>query len=53
MRELIDHLRYVPRSCVWELSTRCNLGCAHCGTNAVGMPRQDELDTESCLDVVE
>ncbi len=53
MRELIDHLGYVPRSCVWEVTTRCNLACAHCGTNAVGKPRQDELDTEACLDVVE
>ncbi len=41
-----------PRNCVWELTLACNLDCAHCGTSA-GKVRRDELSLEQCLDVAE
>jgi MoaA/NifB/PqqE/SkfB family radical SAM enzyme len=47
----MDRIGYVPKTCVWEITKSCNLRCAHCGTSAGG-PRQDELDTEQCLDLV-
>ena len=37
--------------CVWELTLRCDLGCAQCGSSA-GLPRATELSTAQCLDVV-
>jgi radical SAM protein with 4Fe4S-binding SPASM domain len=36
--------------CVWELTLRCNLRCAHCGATA-GRPRPDELTTAEALRV--
>ena len=46
MREIIDGLSFVPRTCTWELTLRCNLNCGHCGSRA-GKPRRDELDLEA------
>ncbi|MEZ4374009.1 MAG: radical SAM protein [Polyangiaceae bacterium] len=40
-----------PKYCVWEVTLRCDLACAHCGSRA-GKARADELDTAECLDVV-
>ncbi|MBU1498616.1 radical SAM protein [Myxococcota bacterium] len=42
---------YKPRVCVWELTLSCNLRCGHCGSRA-GIPRDNELSTEQCLEVV-
>jgi len=39
---------YKPRFVVWELTLRCNMRCAHCGSNAGGM-RDNELSTEEAL----
>jgi len=36
---------------VWELTLKCNLACAHCGSRA-GSKRADELSTEEALDLV-
>jgi radical SAM protein with 4Fe4S-binding SPASM domain len=36
---------------VWELTLRCDLACAHCGSRA-GKARTDELSTAEALDVV-
>src|ERR1044071_6396545 len=36
---------------VWELTLRCDLACAHCGSRA-GRTRPEELDTAECLDLV-
>jgi radical SAM protein with 4Fe4S-binding SPASM domain len=36
---------------VWELTLRCDLSCAHCGSRA-GKPRADELSTDEALEVV-
>ena len=51
MQQLVDHLGYQPRTCVWEITRACNLSCAHCGSDA-GRARAGELGTEECLDVV-
>src|SRR4051812_34320212 len=40
-----------PVHVVWEITLACNLKCAHCGSRA-GRPRQQELSTDECLDVV-
>lgn len=40
-----------PTYCVWEVTLRCDLACAHCGSRA-GKPRADELDTDQCLEVI-
>jgi len=44
--------RWRPRNCVWEITLACDLRCGHCGSRA-GVPRDDELTTGECLDVVE
>ena len=40
-----------PTYAVWELTLKCNLACAHCGSRA-GDARQAELSTDEALDVV-
>ncbi len=40
--------QYRPRFVVWELTLRCNMRCAHCGSTA-GSRRGDELSTEEAL----
>ena len=40
-----------PAYAVWELTLKCDLACAHCGSRA-GRTRPDELDTAACLDLV-
>jgi radical SAM protein with 4Fe4S-binding SPASM domain len=50
MKALIDHLGYVPETCVWELTRACNLRCGHCGT-AAGKARPGELTTDEAIDV--
>lgn len=40
-----------PRMVVWELTLRCDLACAHCGSRA-GKPRAAELTTDEGLDVI-
>lgn len=41
-----------PRYVVWELTLRCNMRCAHCGSNAGGM-RGVELSSEEALDLAD
>jgi radical SAM protein with 4Fe4S-binding SPASM domain len=48
-RQIDRHWR--PIYAVWELTLRCDLACAHCGSRA-GRARPDELDTAGCLDLV-
>jgi radical SAM protein with 4Fe4S-binding SPASM domain len=45
---LVKTLERVPRTCVWEITTRCNLRCVHCECSA-GTPRPDELSSEEAL----
>ncbi len=42
----------IPRLCVWEITLRCDLRCAHCGSRA-GAARERELSTEDALTLVE
>jgi len=51
VRNLIDRIGYVPKTCVWEITRACNLNCQHCGTGA-GTRRQDELSTEQAVDLM-
>jgi radical SAM protein with 4Fe4S-binding SPASM domain len=53
---LADEARDVDRAwrptyAVWEVTLRCDLACAHCGSRA-GRMRPEELDTAECLDLV-
>lgn len=50
MREIVDGLGYVPRTCTWELTLSCNLRCGHCGSRA-GTPRPNELPRERMLEI--
>ena len=43
--------QYRLRSCVWEITLACCYSCRHCGSRA-GRARDNELNTEECLDVV-
>lgn len=43
---------YRPRFVVWELTLRCNMRCAHCGSSAGGM-RENELSPEEALDMAD
>ena len=40
-----------PVYAVWEITLKCDLKCAHCGSRA-GQARPKELSTAECLDVV-
>ena len=42
---------YSLRAAVWELTLACCFRCAYCGSGA-GRPRENELTTAECLDVV-
>ncbi|MGA1868441.1 MAG: radical SAM protein [bacterium] len=48
-RYYLDKIKYYPRSVVWELTLRCNMNCAHCGSEA-GERRGEELNHEEALD---
>jgi len=41
---------YIPETCVWELTLKCNMHCMHCGSSA-GKRRAGELGLEECLNV--
>ena len=43
---------FVPETCVWELTLRCNMRCMHCGSNA-GKRRAHELGVTECLTVAD
>ena len=43
---------YVPETCVWELTLKCNMRCIHCGSKA-GKKRADELSVTECLAVAD
>lgn len=44
--------KYIPESCVWELTLKCNMRCIHCGSQA-GKARENELTLDECLNVAE
>jgi radical SAM protein with 4Fe4S-binding SPASM domain len=49
-RYYLDKIKYYPRGVVWELTLRCNMNCAHCGSEA-GAARGNELNHEEALDL--
>lgn len=54
MRALFEAVGYYPRTCVWEITARCNLRCIHCASSlGPRTSRGDELDTERALRLVE
>ncbi len=48
MIPLSHHVTRVPVSCVWEITTACNLRCVHCELDADGA-RPGELSTQEML----
>ena len=49
-RYYLDKIKYYPRNVVWELTLRCNMNCAHCGSEA-GPERGQELNHEEAMDL--
>lgn len=43
---------YVPQTCVWEVTLKCNMRCIHCGSSA-GKARNNELSLKECLGVAD
>lgn len=44
MREIIDAIRLRPKTCVWEMTARCNMKCLHCASDlGDGRNRGEEL----------
>jgi radical SAM protein with 4Fe4S-binding SPASM domain len=33
MRAILDNIRFRPKICVWEITTRCNMRCLHCASD--------------------
>ncbi len=44
--------KYHLRSCLWELTLKCNMNCLHCGSTA-GAKRDKELILDECLCVAD
>ena len=44
--------KYRLRSCLWELTLKCNMRCMHCGS-AAGRARSSELTLDQCLAVAD
>ena len=44
--------KFPLKKCTWELTTMCNLRCAHCGTRA-GDINKNQLSMEKCLSVAD
>jgi radical SAM protein with 4Fe4S-binding SPASM domain len=49
-RYYLDKMRFYPRNVVWELTLRCNMNCAHCGSEA-GPERGEELNHEEAMNL--
>lgn len=39
----MEKVKYRPETCVWELTTECNLHCRHCASSCREEGRKDEL----------
>lgn len=44
---------YKPETCVWELTTECNLSCRHCASSCTEKGRKDELSKEEAAKAAE
>lgn len=51
MHTVAEEIRYVPKTCTWELTRRCASRCGHCGSSA-GEARPNELSLTRALEVV-
>jgi radical SAM protein with 4Fe4S-binding SPASM domain len=50
LRDIIDAIRLRPKTCVWELTARCNMRCLHCASDlGDGRTRGDELSLDEAL----
>jgi len=49
-RHFLERIRFFPKNVVWELTLRCNMNCAHCGSTA-GHAREQELNHDEALDL--
>ena len=49
---MAKNTKFSLKSCVWELTTACNLRCAHCGTRA-GAKDKNQLPLEKCFSVAD
>jgi AdoMet-dependent heme synthase len=43
----------VLRMVAWEVTRSCNLACVHCRASSLGGPYAGELDTETCLKLID
>lgn len=41
---------YQPETCVWEMTTKCNLRCLHCASSC-DQEREEELDTGEAMNL--
>lgn len=44
-------MKFIPETCVWELTTTCNLRCHHCASSCSDMGRSDELMLDEKLEI--
>ncbi|MBD3230192.1 MAG: radical SAM protein [Candidatus Lokiarchaeota archaeon] len=43
---------YKLKTCIWELTLKCNMRCLHCGSKA-GIDREHELNLDECLSIAD
>jgi len=54
LRALFEAVGVHPRTCVWEITSRCNLRCIHCASDlGPTESRGNELTTERALHLIE
>lgn len=46
-------MKYAPEMVVWETTYKCNINCIHCGSDCTSIPKENELTTAECLDIIE
>lgn len=44
---------YELKRIVWEITSKCNMNCIHCGSDCKYQNNPDELTTEECIRVIE
>jgi radical SAM protein with 4Fe4S-binding SPASM domain len=54
VREIFNTIEPFPRTCVWEITSRCNFRCLHCASSLSSLAsRGEELDTARALQICE
>ncbi|MBQ3641045.1 radical SAM protein [bacterium] len=46
-------MKYKPRTCVWEITFKCNVNCIHCGSDCTSVEKERQLTTAECFDIIE